>query len=99
MDKVTVLIAVGPNDLMIPCRLFKDIETGRQICDKIFGMEGESSESGDVIKYTKDLEIEDEDEVISKQLFTRFYYGCGGAYLFILREVPFNTKFVKFDLD
>ena len=101
MDKVTVLIACGGNDLEIPCRLFEDFETGRKICDEIFGMEGELSKSGDIVIYNKALDIEEEDEggVISKQLFTHFYYGCGGAYRFILKEVPFNTKFVGFDLD
>jgi len=99
MNKVTVLIAVGGNDLMVPCRLFEDLETGRKICDEILGMEGVPSESGDIINYDKDLENDDEDGVISKQLFTRFYYGCGGVYSFILKEVAFNTKFVGFDLD
>jgi len=103
MDKVTVLIACGTNDLEIPCRLFEDFETGKQICDKIFSMEGEKifklSKSGDVVRYDKDLEDDDEDGVISKQLFTHFSYSCGSAYRFILKEVPFNTKFVGFDLD
>jgi len=99
MNKVTVLIAIGGNDLMIPCRLFEDLKTGKRICDKIFNIEGVPSKSGDVITYNKDLEDDDEDGVISKQLFTRFYYGCGGPCLFILQEVPFNTKFVGFDLD
>jgi hypothetical protein len=99
MNKVAVLIAIGGNDLMIPCRLFEDLETGKRICDEIFNMEGERSESGDVITYNKDLEDDDEYGVISKQLFTRFYYGCGGPCPFILQEVSFNTKFVGFDLD
>jgi len=98
MDKVAVLIAVGGNDIMIPCRIFEDLETGKQICDKILDMEGKLSKSGD-IRYEKDLESDDEGGVISEQLFTHFYYGCGGVYPLILREVPFNTKFVGFDLD
>lgn len=96
---VAVLIAVGGNDLMVPCRIFGDLETGKQICDEILGIEGKPSKSGDVIRYEIDLENDDEGGVISEQLFTRFYYGCGGVYSFILREVPFNTKFVGFDLD
>lgn len=99
MSKIAVLIAVGGNDLMVPCRIFEDLETGKQICDKILGMEGETSDHGDVIKYEKDLENDDKDGVISCQLFTHFYYGCGGVYSFILREVPFDAKFVGFDLD
>lgn len=94
-----VLIAYGPNSIEIPCRLFEDLETGKQICDKIFDMEGKLSESGDVVRYRKDLEDGDEEGVISKQLFTSFYYGCGGPYTFVLKEVAFNTKFVPFDLD
>ena len=98
MNKVAVLIACGGNDLEVPCRLFEDLETGKQICDKILGVEGEILKSGS-IRYNKDLEDDDEDGVISKQLFTRFYYGCGGVYTLILTEVPFNTKFIGFDLD
>ena len=96
-----VLIAYGPNNIEIPCRLFEDLETGKQICNEIFGMEGEllKHEDKDVIRYRKDLDDEDEGNIISEQLFTSFYYGCGGPYTFVLREVDFNTKFVPFELD
>lgn len=99
MDKVTVLIAVGANDIMVPCRLFENLVIGKQICDEIFGMEGEQLESRKVIRYRPDLDNEDEEAVISNQLFTHFCYGCGGICHFILQEVPFNTKFIGFDLD
>ena len=99
MDKIAVLIAYGPNSIEIPCRLFEDLETGKQICDEIFGIEGELLKSGDAIEYKKDLEDGDEEGIISNQLFTSFYYGCGGPYVFVLQKVDFNTKFVRFDLD
>ena len=98
MNKIAILIAIGGNRLEIPCRLFEDLETGKQICDKIIGIEGIPLESG-VINYDKDLENDDENHTISKQLFTHFYYGCGGVYQLVLKEVPFNTKFIGFDLD
>jgi hypothetical protein len=97
MDKVIVLIAHGGNDLEVPCRLFPDMETGKKRCDEILGMEGEETKHG--YRYEKDLEDEKEPWPISSELFTRFYYGCGGAYVFTLQEVPFDTKFVQWDLD
>ena len=99
MNTVTVLIACAANELDIPCRLFEDLETGKQACDKIFGMEGELSKAGDVIRYKKNLDRDDKDDAISEQLFTNFYYGCGGPYVFVLKDVPFDTKFIGFDLD
>ena len=99
MNKVAVLIAFGANSIEIPCRLFEDLKTGKQICDKIFGMEGELSKSENTVTYKKDLEDDDKDWAISEQLFTNFYYGCGGAYVFELKEVAFDTKFVGFNLD
>lgn len=36
---------------------------------------------------------------IAETLFTGFYFGCGGPYAFYLKEVEFNTRFVRFDLD
>ncbi len=98
MDKVTVLIASGGNSLSIPCRLFPDMETGKKRCDEIFGMEGKTE--SECVRYDIDLENgEEKPWPISTQLFTNFYYGCGGPYTFLLIEIDFDTKFVGFDLD
>ncbi len=96
-DKVTMLIACGPNSIEVPCRIFPDMETAKTKCDEIFGIEGTPGESG----YTYKVDLEDEKKPwpISNELFTEFYYGCGGPYPFVLVEVEFDTKFVGFNLD
>jgi len=99
MDTVAVLIAKGGNDLEVPCRLFENMEVGKARCDEIFsaiGVKGETTKNGSVY-YNVDLE--DVDKSISEELFTGFYYGCGGVYGLILKEIAFDTKFVGFDLD
>lgn len=97
MSKVTVLIAEGANDLSIPCRIFPNMEVAKIVCDGIFGIEGETKP--ECVVYKVNLEGEEEPWPISKQLFTHFYYGCGGPDVFVLTEVEFDTKFVGFDLD
>ena len=104
MDSAIVLIADGPENISIPCRIFPDFDTAKKRCDEIFGKEGEKlldKETGDLrgYRYSADLESEKDPWPISKQLFTRFYYGCGGPYVFVLVMVKFDTKFVGFDLD
>ena len=98
---VTLLIAVGGNDLEIPCRIFQNMALAKKECGKIFGFEGTINPYGDHV-YSKDMdpnEIDDEGKRISDELFTNYYYGCGGPYCFILKEVDFNTKFLSWDLD
>ena len=101
MDKVAVLIALGGNDLEIPCRILPNIEKGKKICDEIFDMAGQPDmENPNIFYYRKDLEGECEGhKEISNTLFTHHYYGCGGPSSFMLKEVDFNSKFVGFDLD
>ena len=97
----TLLIAAGGNGLEIPCRIFEDMVSGKEVCDRIFGFEGKLNDNGELI-YTIDMDpnvIDDEGERISDELFTGHYYGCGGPYCFILKEVPFDTKFIGWDLD
>lgn len=95
--KVTVLIAEGGNGFEMPCRIFPDMETAKERCDELLGMEGKEIKEG--FAYSIDLEKEEDPWPISKSIFTRFYYGCGGVYSFYLTEVGFDTKFVGFDLD
>lgn len=97
---IAVLLAYGPNSVVIPCRIFESMEDGRTYCDPLFAKAGSGplADSSGGIRYSVDLESI-EDEEVSAELFTSFYYGCGGPYRFILKEVPFNEKFVPFDLD
>ena len=97
---VAVLIACGGNSLEIPCRVFENLEAGKKRCNEIFGFEPEVNKSG-ALRYKIDLESKgnDPDNKISEELFTCYYYGCGGPYVFVLMEVSFDTKFVGFDLD
>lgn len=97
---ITVLIAYGPNSIAVPCRIFENMEDGRAFCDPLFAKVGSgpmASANGNV-RYEVDLETI-KDEEVSDELFTGHYYGCGGPYPFVLREVAFNEKFVPFDLD
>jgi len=95
---ITVLIAHGPNSVAIPCRIFESMEDARITCDHIFPVEPVVKDDGSV-RYNYDCEEVEEGEKISDVLFTSHYYGCGGPYSFVLKEVPFNEKFVPFDLD
>jgi hypothetical protein len=100
---ITVLIAEGANNMEVPCRIFETMKDARDFCDPLFVKLGVLSHmfDGDV-QYDADLEEEWEkngNNDISEELFTHFYYGCGGVYRFTLKEIPFNTKFVGFDLD
>ena len=101
---ITVLIAFGPNKIEIVCRLFKTMENGRAYCDPLFAKIDVIPEikSDRSVYYSVDLEEEYEkynNNDVSEELLTSFYYGCGGVYGMVLKEIPFNEKFVRFDLD
>ena len=101
---IAVLIARGPNEIEIPCRLFKTMEDGRTYCDKLFAKLDVAPKvrNSKYVYYAVDLEEEYEkygNNNVSEELFTSFYYGCGGVYGMMLKEVSFNEKFVRFDLD
>ena len=97
---IAILIAHGPNSIEIPCRIFESVKDGRAYCDPLFAKvnAGPKANSNGSVRYSVDLEVIGDEEV-SQELFTNHYYGCGGPYRFILQEVPFNEKFVPFDLD
>lgn len=96
MDKVTVLIAQGPNSVDIPCRFFENMETGLGKCRKILGVEPKKLAANE---YLFEIDLEEASSEISEELFTGYYYGCGGVYGLLLKQVPFDTKFLEFDLD
>ena len=101
---ITILVAIGRNDINVPCRIFKDLETGKIECDKIFGIEGKYNEKYNNFRYDVDLDFaksEEERDVnrrISKELFTHYNYGCGGPSSFVLVEIEPNSKFLKWSL-
>jgi hypothetical protein len=98
---ITMLIAYGPNSIEIPCRIFESMEDGRAYCDPLFAKVGSDPivNSNGHIRYSVNLESVEGGKEISEELFTSHYYGCGDPGRFILQEVPFNEKFVVFDLD
>jgi hypothetical protein len=93
---IAILIAIGANDLSIPCRIFENMEIAKQRCDEIFGTEGEWIENAKQFAYIIDPEERDD---LSNELFTKHYYGCGSPWMFALQEIDFDTKFVGWDLD
>lgn len=95
---IPILMACGPNDLLIPCRIFGTIEEARERCEEILGVKAVYDEDDDSYFYPKCIEGAEDDD-ISKQLFTKWYYGCGFPDGFLLKEVEFDEAFVPFDLD
>lgn len=98
---ITVLIAYGPNSIKIPCMVFDNMDQGKVFCDSLFGTIGimPYSSKDCSVRYLVDLDERDDTETISKTLFTRHYYGCGGPGPFVLKEVPVCESFIGFDLD
>lgn len=142
MEKVTVLIGQGVNELEIPCMFFDDFEKGVQIVSSILGKpsvichessdgnpntaswiaDDERGENGWIFPYRsitgmsaedikarrqKDRDVHNDGTIEEKskrfgkayEFFTSYYNGCGGCYDLVLKEVPYNTPFVAWDLD
>lgn len=98
---ITVLIAIGPNSLEVPCMIFENMESARTYCDPLFAkINAQPNIVKDKVYYEADLVqgVKECDE-IAGELFTDYYDGCGGAGPFVLKAVPFNEKFLAFDLD
>jgi hypothetical protein len=111
MDKVSVLIGIGDNDVKIPGLIFQEpLEEAKDIVEKLLGIKGvEIKEQGhfsDILvgDYVFKLPTPPEDEIhgyvnpITK-VYVDYYGGCGECHAFLLREVPFATPFVSWDLD
>jgi len=99
---ITLLVAGGPNNVEVPCRVFPDMETGNKRCEEIFGVPGRQVANGGVVWGFKEVDLDttsEQNQKISETLFTNHYYGCGGPGPFLLKEVPFDEAFVGFDLD
>lgn len=102
------LIAMGPNNVEIPCMIFPDMESGISYCDNLFAKytaKKSKHETKNIVTYFVYLEDYDSEEdkfekdTISRTLFNQHYYGCGGPGPFVLQPVSFSKKFVNFDLD
>ncbi len=93
MEKITILIAQGGNDLQIPCRIMKDVEEARDFCK---GLELEPIGDSGMRYGLPDL---DDNLELAEKIFTSYYGGCGGAYIIIIKEVKFNEALVNWDLD
>ncbi len=107
MKKVAILVGIGDNQFEFPCRIFENMEQGKRFCKELFGNDSGSYEY-DCDEAEETVEEDGETPIpalfnketkIANELFTHWYFGCGGLYDFELREVDFNSKFVGFDLD
>lgn len=100
--KITVLIALGPNSVEVPCRLFSSMADGMAFMTSRFGTPQKWDRENK--KYIDDpgsrkWHIMDEDDERIGALFTHYYSGCGGVGAFTLSEVETDSVFVGWDLD
>jgi hypothetical protein len=115
MNETAVLIALGPNSVEVPCRLFPDMATALARCTELFGR-GPTRTNKDgsyqwgydketkwdickLLESREDARGDMEESPLTKQLFTHYYGGCGEVGAFDLKAVPFDSTFVGFDLD
>jgi hypothetical protein len=97
MDEIVVLIALGPNDIEVPCMLFKSYEEGENFCRKILGATNKGAG-----RYAFDGELMNKkfaDNPIASKIFTYYYPGCGFCWGVEIRKVKFNKPFTRWDLD
>ncbi|MGD9157689.1 MAG: hypothetical protein PVG39_04740 [Desulfobacteraceae bacterium] len=94
-----LMIAFG--DIEVPCRIFKDMQSGIDFCNELFNKAGcDPVVSDDLTTYFYNYELK-EGDVVSDELFVSYYYGAN-EYIdtyFVLKEVDFNSKIVNFSVD
>lgn len=88
VNTVCMLIAQGPNDLEIPCRLFSSEPDAQAWMRSKFG-EPKRENFWSV--------REDNPEV--EALFTYYYGGCGGVGGLLICQVSYDTPFLGWSLD
>lgn len=97
-----MLMAYGPNDLQIPCRLFLDREQAeafiRTWMTSTFVHLWEGAPPGRRVWRVNDPEDAAEAGFYTA-IFTAYYGGCGEATAFEILEVPVNAPFLKWNLD
>ncbi len=86
-----MLIAVGPNDIRMPCRFSKKKETLLAFVDGVFPDNKKLS--------TGQIYVEDAQQEQFDQVFTDYYDGCGEVWAFEIEEVPLDQKVLEWDLD
>jgi hypothetical protein len=104
IEHVTVLVACGPNEVRVPCRLFRTWEGGTEFCLEHFELAPDIDRDwmGETDLYVAPKAERSQrrlDPDIVRLMFTGYYDGCGGVWGFYLKMVPFDTRFVGFDLD
>lgn len=93
--KFAVLIGEGPNDVMIPCRIFSNMEKALEKCKELFS-------KADYKKHSENHRWFFEDEIpenIQEILFKDYYGGCGECYALTLKEVDEDSSFISWNLD
>lgn len=108
-QKPAVIIGIGPNDVEIPLVFCENLEKAKEYIKALgdafeIEYETEGTETGNFCCHLKDVELFgdlDEDSPIFKHFFKdgRYYGGCGNCDYLEVREIDFNTPFVKWDLD
>ena len=94
MNKI-VALALGANELVIPCLFFDDWDEAIMYCIEALNVEGELRKDGICFRF----DFESGNEAASEKFFTSCYYGCGGPYAILLQAVPSGKPFVGWDLD
>lgn len=96
-----VLVALGPNRIEIPCRLFRCDAQARRFCNLHFDIAREEvDDDGKKFKVYLVDDLGDEGRrSLMAIIFTFYYGGCGEVWGFTLRPAPFDRAFVGFDLD
>lgn len=105
----TVLIALGYNELQIPCIFFDNMEEGKAWC-AAQGLTSTHPQGDGEVYYNKlngedvdraldEVDPHTEERELARRFFTHYYGGCGECYGFRLQEVALGTPFLAFDLD
>lgn len=108
-----VVVALGPNDVEVPCLLFekkgeaetylmKHLESFDRAGDR-FVLTGRTMGHFDAFFDRHGHAIYDPDPNLSASVtakfFTDYYGGCGPVWAFEIREVEYKTPFTVFNLD
>lgn len=102
---LTVLLACGPNSIVITAMVFESLEQSRNTLLEIgfvtddFQPAYEGKISIDTYQ-GRDLSEElKTNKVLSKSLFTSYYGGCGECHELVVTRVEAGKPFVSWDLD
>lgn len=91
----TIIVALGPNSIEIPCLIFPNIEEAQSFLENTIGKPKISKHP---LHETYHVDWRDDDKRW-ELFFTSQYYGCGGVWAFAIKEVQMKTPFLEFNLD